>query len=529
MTVDVLLQSPDAGGHFQTLERGQRLRKHRFDPGDALIFLGHKYHCVTPVEAGCRRVLVVELWHGQERTCGHRCDRRWKRCDFGRWTRRQKMGRTVIYVSKDPAAQETASMPDTEPHPDSIGSDLEKDLEQGAGKSQEGGDGFGESMRLVKLSSTEVNVLRQSFDMLLQALGNDREAVGDAIYGTKIGALVAIKDRSRLAHAEVPNLPPGTAAAWRNILGYCGSCYRFVGDSYGERLRVIKEDWAVVQQASKHESEKASNQGENQGEGDGEGGDEETKDDSAETFSFGRMCAFSNEVMGQKTEGWMLELLQVFDILVEMISSPVHLQEEKSECDLLAINLITKSTSIDFEKFKPVMLAALRSLLPKQWSTLHENAWEWLWMTVARNLNESTMKVRAFKPYNAKMFSQLREEQLDRFRADIFTEFFARSQASQDLFKQSQSRLRYIADRVLQSSYDMFHKNKDETLDDLSALGLRHVGYGIPIELFGPFVDVCVNVMHPMVQEFPNENESTKMMWCPKDKAHQIQDTWLQL
>ncbi|CAK9102503.1 Retrovirus-related Pol polyprotein from transposon TNT 1-94 [Durusdinium trenchii] len=474
--------------------------------------------------------------------------------------------------------EETASMPDTEPHPDSIGSDLEKDLEQGAGKSQEGGDGFGESMRLVKLSSTEVNVLRQSFDMLLQALGNDREAVGDAIYGTKIGALVAIKDnfttpravvslrffncfRLLLEKAEdpdemkiyvetlafkhlnseiteqrvdavisaymelmtinVPNLPPGTAAAWRNILGYCGSCYRFVGDSYGERLRVIKEDWAVVQQASKHESEKASNQGENQGEGDGEGGDEETKDDSAETFSFGRMCAFSNEVMGQKTEGWMLELLQVFDILVEMISSPVHLQEE---CDLLAINLITKSTSIDFEKFKPVMLAALRSLLPKQWSTLHENAWEWLWMTVARNLNESTMKVRAFKPYNAKMFSQLREEQLDRFRADIFTEFFARSQASQDLFKQSQSRLRYIADRVLQSSYDMFHKNKDETLDDLSALGLRHVGYGIPIELFGPFVDVCVNVMHPMVQEFPNENESTKMMWCPKDKAHQIQE-----
>ena len=30
--------------------------------------------------------------------------------------------------------------------------------------------------------------------------------------------------------------------------------------------------------------------------------------------------------------------------------------------------------------------------LPKQWSTAHENAWEWLWSTVARNLRESTMK-----------------------------------------------------------------------------------------------------------------------------------------
>ena len=52
----------------------------------------------------------------------------------------------------------------------------------------------------------------------------------------------------------------------------------------------------------------------------------------------------------------------------------------------------------------------LKPRLPKQWSTLHENAWEWLWSTVARNLNESTMKVRAFKPYNVKLFSTLQEE-----------------------------------------------------------------------------------------------------------------------
>ena len=42
-------------------------------------------------------------------------------------------------------------------------------------------------------SSTEAHVLRQSFDMLLAALGNDREAVGDAIYGLKIHALTAVK------------------------------------------------------------------------------------------------------------------------------------------------------------------------------------------------------------------------------------------------------------------------------------------------------------------------------------------------
>ena len=46
-------------------------------------------------------------------------------------------------------------------------------------------------------------------------------------------------------------------------------------------------------------------------------------------------------------------------------------------------------------RFKPVMMAALRSLLPKSWSTTHETAWEWLWTTVARNLKEATMTLAA--------------------------------------------------------------------------------------------------------------------------------------
>ena len=42
-------------------------------------------------------------------------------------------------------------------------------------------------------------------------------------------------------------------------------------------------------------------------------------------------------------------------------------------------------------------------------------------------------------------------------------------------------------------------------------------GYGIPIELFGPFVEVCVNVMHPLIQEFPNDCDpwtTTKRLGC---------------
>eukprot|EP00435_Cladocopium_sp_Y103_P010807 s1476_g2.t2 len=72
ITVDVMLEEAEAGGRFQTLEPSGRLLSHRFKAGDALVFQGHKYHCVSPVKKGRRRVLVVELWRGRERCCGHR-------------------------------------------------------------------------------------------------------------------------------------------------------------------------------------------------------------------------------------------------------------------------------------------------------------------------------------------------------------------------------------------------------------------------------------------------------------------------
>ncbi|CAK9034042.1 unnamed protein product [Durusdinium trenchii] len=392
---------------------------------------------------------------------------------------------------------------------------------------------FGETFGLLQLLQSEVVVLRQSFEILNKAMGDDKGMVGDAIYSSLAGALISIKDKfstprslmsmrlyngfrllcdkcedpeemksyvetlafrhlgyeitemrveavkdafGELLQQNATDSPPGSIAAWRQVLSYTGSAYSFVSTSYGERLKVIREDWDSVQSAAEADDE-----------------------DEAVVRSFGKMCAFSNQVMGQETENWMEELLEVFHVLVERISNPSLLQEE---CELLAIS-VSKSKEIDFGKFKPVMMAALRSLLPKTWSTSHETAWEWLWQTIARNLKEATAKVRMYKPYNAHLFSVLGDEQLEHFRSTIYTHFFSKCAASQDLFKQSLTRLRYIADRVLQSSYDMFHKPKIEMVDELSALGLRHVGYGVPIELFGPFADSCVEVIKPVIDALP--------------------------
>ena len=32
-------------------------------------------------------------------------------------------------------------------------------------------------------------------------------------------------------------------------------------------------------------------------------------------------------------------------------------------------------------------------------------------------------------------------------------------------------------------------------VDELSALGLRHVGYNVPVEFFGPFVNACIDTL----------------------------------
>lgn len=45
----------------------------RFQQGDALVFLSHKRHSLTPIKSGTRQVLVLEFWEGSECTGSHRC------------------------------------------------------------------------------------------------------------------------------------------------------------------------------------------------------------------------------------------------------------------------------------------------------------------------------------------------------------------------------------------------------------------------------------------------------------------------
>merc|ERR1719356_1884552 len=93
-----------------------------------------------------------------------------------------------------------------------------------------------------------------------------------------------------------------------------------------------------------------------------------------------------------------------------------------------------------------------------------------------------------------KLYKSLTEAQIQHVRRAVYAKFFALAPAGQDFFKQSTTRLHFIADKIVSMTLEIY-KDPKKMVEDISALGLRHVGYGIPTDLFGPFVTACVQVV----------------------------------
>jgi hypothetical protein len=82
ITVDIMLEKAEVGADFQTLDNNHEYINHEFNNGDALVFVSHKYHRVSELKKGSRKVMVIEFWNGNERYCGHRCDLPYGTCSF---------------------------------------------------------------------------------------------------------------------------------------------------------------------------------------------------------------------------------------------------------------------------------------------------------------------------------------------------------------------------------------------------------------------------------------------------------------
>merc|ERR1719181_1095610 len=83
--------------------------------------------------------------------------------------------------------------------------------------------------------------------------------------------------------------------------------------------------------------------------------------------TFKEMFQFNAAVMGFGQNLWMNEILDLFDNIMTNFANVGRVQEE---CSVLTIRMAKVTTGkINLAEFKSCMLASLRSLLPKEWST----------------------------------------------------------------------------------------------------------------------------------------------------------------
>jgi len=82
-------------------------------------------------------------------------------------------------------------------------------------------------------------------------------------------------------------------------------------------------------------------------------------------------------------------------------------------------------------------------------------------------------------------------------RQDIYARFFASTPQGEAYFKQNVTYLHLLVTKVIGLQLRMF-ADPVGCVDEISGIGLRHVGYGIPTELFQPFIIVICGVVRDL-------------------------------
>jgi len=301
---------------------------------------------------------------------------------------------------------------------------------------------------------------------------------------------------------------------WRAMLNYIGGAIIYIRTFYADRIRLLDESWTMANDKKTNKDKFATLGSMDAGDAkpvarrksdkpdDHNGTPSETKQAGSMVqnvpTTFKDMFLFNAAVMGFGTNMWMTEVLDCFDNIVRNVSNSNRLVEE---CEVLVCRISKVCTGkVALSEFKACMLASLRSLLPKAWTTAHEVAWSWLWENVERTLMKNIGLPPVWEKAYGKFLDGVDEATGFQLRKDIYQKFFSLAPSGQDYFKQSNTYLHLIATKVLVMAIDMY-RDPIRMVDDISALGLRHVGYAIPTEYMPPFATSCVEVMRGLTTD----------------------------
>jgi len=319
---------------------------------------------------------------------------------------------------------------------------------------------------------------------------------------------------------------------WHCLLNYMGGAYCFVSREYASRVRIIQRSWRTATSKAAEDLEEGEIELLETEEVENNNKVEEVKEDEDSPKehrqrdmdeesdlggkaagkevkvpnTFKDMFLFNAAVMGFGTSNWMNLILEQFDAIVMNVANSYRLSEE---CDVLTLVLSKYEGTILLNEYRSVMLATLRSLAPKEWDSDHEVAWGWLWENVEKILKGQLGKPKTQEKALERFISNLSQDMVDYFRKELYKRFFQNAPSGQDHFKQSTTRLYFLADRMVETTMDMFRQPR-KMVQEISGLGLRHVGYGIPTELFGPYVSGAVDVVRSMTTD---ENALSGFRW----------------
>ncbi|CAK8992914.1 NEDD8-like protein RUB1 [Durusdinium trenchii] len=317
---------------------------------------------------------------------------------------------------------------------------------------------------------------------------------------------------------------PPARAGFYNLMNYVGSAFMYVNHEYSERIKLVLSSWNAVQKTTaesyaRADAVDAESQAEESVHEDAEPTvkkpqepknikevkeqqkgketkeaettmlkmDPEVKVDMKIPTSFNEMILFNASVMGFGGSHWMKIMLVQFDDMVRSVGNFCRLQEE---CDVMCLVLAKYKGPIELPEFKAVVLASLRSLLPDKWDSEHEVAWCWLWENMEGLLRASLGKP-AVQEAALTCFYQSEPEKIQRFTHQIFPAFLEITPAGQEFLKQSSTRILFISDKITSLLLELY-RFPLKTVEESSAQGLKHVGYGIPTEMFPPFVTAAV-------------------------------------
>jgi len=299
------------------------------------------------------------------------------------------------------------------------------------------------------------------------------------------------------------------ATALSGLLNYVAGAIVYCKLNFATRLRILNESWAIANDkgegtkggmATMDKAEKeakadeeaksaASQKGAKDGEDSGKKGDGNSMVQNVPT-TYKEMFQFNAAVMGYGTSLWMNEVLAQFDAIVENVANAARLQEEAS----ILVLRIAKLTSakVNLAEYKSCMLASLRSLLPKDWTTEHEVAWVWLFENVEKLMLVTMGKTQGWLKALEDVYATFDEASKYQLRADFYVKFFADCPVGEGYFKQSNTYLHIIAAKVMDAVVAIYI-DPVAVVDMISGVGLRHVGYAIPVELFPPLVTVWID------------------------------------